>query len=211
MKVTIIGAGNLGRALAKNLSRLGHEIIFGLRDLEKYQYSTLTAEIEAPIQLMKLREAAQVGEIIFLAVPGHVALEVAEELDYAAPKILVDCCNPMLAGQDALDQPLGESLTERLQFRLPHWRLVKTLNQTGAENLDHPVFKDGKAVMLIAGKDRAAKEEVSQILAALGFEVVDAGGLSETALLEQFALLWMHLAYRAGLGQGFAFGLLRHE
>ena len=211
MKLTIIGAGNLGLALAKNLSRLGHEIIFGLRDLEKYQYSTITEEIEGKVSFMNIPEAAEDGEMIFLAVPGHVALEVAEELDHGPPKILIDCCNPMQAGQDALDQPLGESLTMRLQFRLPHWKVIKSLNQTGAENLDNPLFKGSQALMLIAGKDKSAKEQVSSILEEIGFEVVDAGGLSETPLLEQLALLWMHLAYRAGLGRGFAFGLLRHE
>ena len=44
----------------------------------------------------------------------------------------------------------------------------------------------------------------------LGFEMVDDGALSFARLLEPVALLWIHLAYRCGLGRDFAFKLFRH-
>ncbi len=37
----------------------------------------------------------------------------------------------------------------------------------------------------------------------LGFEAVDAGDLSVARYLEPFAMLWITLAYRAGLGRDF--------
>jgi predicted dinucleotide-binding enzyme len=43
----------------------------------------------------------------------------------------------------------------------------------------------------------------------LGFEAVDAGPLTQARLLEPFALLWISLAFKAGLGREFAFKLLR--
>jgi hypothetical protein len=46
-------------------------------------------------------------------------------------------------------------------------------------------------------------------VAELGFEVVDAGDLSLARLLEPYALIWIHLAFRRGFGTGFGFALLR--
>jgi predicted dinucleotide-binding enzyme len=40
--------------------------------------------------------------------------------------------------------------------------------------------------------------------------MVDAGALSIARLLEPVAMLWIHLAFRRGLGRDFAFKLLRH-
>jgi predicted dinucleotide-binding enzyme len=39
--------------------------------------------------------------------------------------------------------------------------------------------------------------------------MVDAGALVNARLLESLGALWIHLAFRQGLGRGFAFGLLR--
>ena len=44
----------------------------------------------------------------------------------------------------------------------------------------------------------------------LGFEMVDAGDPSIARRLEPVAMLWIHLAFRRGLGRDFAYKLLRH-
>jgi predicted dinucleotide-binding enzyme len=41
----------------------------------------------------------------------------------------------------------------------------------------------------------------------LGFEGIDAGPLTQARVLEPFALLWISLASKAGLGREFAFKL----
>ena len=43
----------------------------------------------------------------------------------------------------------------------------------------------------------------------MSFEAVDVGELRLSRLLEPYGMLWVHLAFRAGLGRDFAFGLRR--
>jgi 8-hydroxy-5-deazaflavin:NADPH oxidoreductase len=50
---------------------------------------------------------------------------------------------------------------------------------------------------------------VLQLVAELGFDAVDAGGLKVARLLEPLAMLWIHLAMAQGLGREIAFALLR--
>ncbi len=63
--------------------------------------------------------------------------------------------------------------------------------------------------MFYCGDDASAKQAVRQLAAELGFEPVDAGPLTQARLLEPLALLWISLAYQAGLGREIGFQLLR--
>jgi predicted dinucleotide-binding enzyme len=72
-----------------------------------------------------------------------------------------------------------------------------------------PVVGGVKSVMFVAGDDAASKPKVIALLAALGFEVIDAGPLRNARLLEAHAMLWIELALKRGLGRDFAFAILR--
>jgi hypothetical protein len=52
---------------------------------------------------------------------------------------------------------------------------------------------------------------VKKLIDELIFESVDAGPLTQARLLEPFALLWISMALVQGLGQDFAFELLRRN
>jgi 8-hydroxy-5-deazaflavin:NADPH oxidoreductase len=53
------------------------------------------------------------------------------------------------------------------------------------------------------------KPLVMRLVTDAGFEAVDAGGLSESRLLEAYAMLWIELAVKRGLGLDFTFALQR--
>lgn len=82
------------------------------------------------------------------------------------------------------------------------------MNQIGSNLMDSPNFKQGTPVMFVCG-DGDKKASVLNLVKDLGFDAVDAGGLPVARLLEPFAMLWIHLAYRQGLGTGIGFALLR--
>lgn len=65
------------------------------------------------------------------------------------------------------------------------------------------------ASMLYCGDAADAKPVVHELGDGLGFDMADAGPLSRARLLEPFALLWITLAYREGLGREIGFRLLR--
>ncbi len=70
-----------------------------------------------------------------------------------------------------------------------------------------PVYHGRGTLMPICGDDTAAKARVRELAEALGFEVVDAGGLAAARLLEPLALLWISLARQHG--RDIAFQLVR--
>jgi predicted dinucleotide-binding enzyme len=72
-----------------------------------------------------------------------------------------------------------------------------------------PVIGGQPAVGPVCGDDGEAKSLVLGVARDLGFDAVDAGDLGAARLLEGLAELWVHLAFRAGLGRDMAFALLR--
>jgi hypothetical protein len=63
--------------------------------------------------------------------------------------------------------------------------------------------------MFYCGNDDAWRPTVAKLVEDAGFEAVDAGKLSSARWLEPLAMLWIHSAYKAGLGTDWAFALVR--
>jgi 8-hydroxy-5-deazaflavin:NADPH oxidoreductase len=65
------------------------------------------------------------------------------------------------------------------------------------------------AEMFYCGDDASAKKAAAQLASDLGFEPIDAGGLTSARLLEPICMLWIRLAYGQGMGRDFAFRIMR--
>ena len=63
--------------------------------------------------------------------------------------------------------------------------------------------------MFYCGDAPEAKRSVSSLIAELGFELLDAGPLTQARFLEPFAMLWISLALKYGFGREIGFRLLR--
>lgn len=74
--------------------------------------------------------------------------------------------------------------------------------------MDAPRFKQGIPVMFVCG-DGDKKPLLIDLVKELGFDTVDAWPLTIARLLEPYALLWIHLVLRQGLGRDFGFAVLR--
>lgn len=196
MRIAMIGKGNVGQALALGLRRAGHEVVFGVRDPQAPDQRTVA-------------EAVAGAELAVLAVPYAAALEVAASVPDWAGTVLVDATNPIAPGLSGLSVGTTTSGAEQIAARARNARVVKAFNTTGAENMAHPDYAGGRPMMPVAGDDADARRAVLGLASALGFEAVDAGPLSAARYLEPFAMTWIHLAFKCGLGRGFAFGLLR--
>src|SRR6478609_5393131 len=67
MKIGIIGAGEIGGALARHWGAAGHQLMIASRHPEQLQ--ALAREIGPDVKVGTPREAAEFGEVIMLAVP----------------------------------------------------------------------------------------------------------------------------------------------
>ena len=126
-------------------------------------------------------------------------------------KIILDATNPLGHGPDGLGLEIGHSVSagEKVQGWAKGASVFKTLNTTGFGNMAEPVFHGVKSVMFVAGDDAANKPKVIELVAALGFDVIDAGPLRNARLLEAHAMLWIELALKRGQGRDWAFAVVR--
>jgi predicted dinucleotide-binding enzyme len=209
MNVGIIGAGNVGGALGKRWAAAGHKIKFGVRDATRPDVRQLLQECGGDASAGSVADAAQFGEIVVLATPfpgTETALKSAGDL---TGKIVVDCTNPLKSDLSGLAIGHDTSAAEQVASWAKGARVVKCFNTTGANNMENPAYPDGKPVMFCCGDDAGANAAVMKLGTDIGFEMTDAGKLEIARLLEPLAMLWIHLAYRGGLGREFAFRLMR--
>jgi 8-hydroxy-5-deazaflavin:NADPH oxidoreductase len=203
MKIAIIGAGNVGRALG-GAWRIGHRITYGLRAPDSPKYADLAAPAAA-------NDAAVAGsEIVVLCTPWHATEEAVKSCGDLAGKVLIDCTNPLTPDFSELEIGHTTSGAEQIAAWAPGAHVCKAMNQIGAPMMNHPQLPS-VPVMVICGDDEDAKEITSGLVSELGFETVDLGDLTMARLLEPYGLIWIQLALRRGLGTDFAFGLLRRR
>jgi 8-hydroxy-5-deazaflavin:NADPH oxidoreductase len=205
MRIAVIGAGSVGATLGQAWLKHGEDVVWGLRNPADPKYSALPRErIKAPA------EAAKTAEVVVIATPWSATESAVKGLGSLAGKIVIDCTNPLGMGPDGLQLVLGfdTSAGEQVASWAPGAFVFKSLNTTGANNMakaaDYPV----KPMMPVAGDDAGKKPAVMQLVAALGFEPVDAGPLKSARLLEPFGMVWIDQALKRGRGRDFAFALV---
>lgn len=209
MKIAVIGAGNVGRALGSGWAKTGHEIIFGVRDLNKPEVRALCEQISATAAAPG--DAAMQCDVVVLALPWNVAEDAVKSLGNLKGKVVIDSMNPLVMKDGALELERGYSTSagEAVASWLPAAKVVKTFNQVGAEMMMAGDRFETRPVMFLAGDDDSAKSTVAGLVSDLGFEALDAGALKQARILEPFAMVWINQALFRGLGRNWAFGVIR--
>ncbi|MCE9524167.1 MAG: NADPH-dependent F420 reductase [Alphaproteobacteria bacterium] len=211
MRIAIIGAGQVGGALAQAWVRAGHDIVLGTRDAKAADVMALAAKLGPKTTSASQPEAAKAGDVIVLTTPWNASEAVATSLGDLGGKILIDCTNPLGMKDGALALVIGhtDSGAERIARAAPSARVYKSFNQTGFEIMGNTSALPEKPVMFVAGDDAAGKATVLELTRALGFDAIDAGPLKAARLLEPLAQLWISLAMKGDLGRKFALRLVR--
>jgi len=205
--IAMIGAGNVGAALGARLAASGYHVTFGVRDTSKIE--SLLQRCGALADAASPAEAAARADVIILAVPGPVAVEAARSLGDLSGKVIVDCNNPLRWESGPVWTPPAEgSLTAAIAMTQPGAHVVKAFNTFGAEFHADPSLGDTHADVYIAG-DTEGRAIVAELATRAGFCAIDAGPERNAAVLENLAILWIHLALAGGQGRDVAFKLLR--
>jgi predicted dinucleotide-binding enzyme len=204
MRLAMIGAGNVGSALGRAWLGAGEDVLFGVPNPADPKYRSLPGE-----RLHTPAEAVRQADVVVLATPWPATETAVKSLGELAGKIIIDCTNPLGMGPDGLELVLGHSTSggERVAGWAPGAAVFKTLNQTGAENMDKASRFPIAPVMFVAGDDNSKKPIVLSLIEKLGFVAIDAGPLRIARLLEAYGMLWIDQALYRGRGQRFAFAL----
>lgn len=198
MKIAFLGYGNVGAPLADHLQRLGHEVTLAAADPGSESVRRARARNGA-LGVAAPRDALAGAEAVFLATPFQANQQVLPPLAAElAGKVLVDCTNPVGQGlRHGLES--RESGSQAVQRLVPEARVVKAFSIYGFENLEDNTYPGygAKPLMMFCGDEPAAKKTVGELIAQLGWDPLDVGGLDQALHLEHMTLLWVRMV-RAG-------------
>jgi len=179
MKIGIIGAGFIGRAVARLAVQHGHEVMLSNSRSPKTLSSTVAA---IRCQVGTAKDAAEFGDVALVAIPFSNYLDLAPEP--FAGEIVLDASNyyPERDGEiEALDAH-ATTVSELLAQHLAGAKVVKAFNailERDIEKDSRPAGAPDRRALPIAGDDASAKQVAAGLLGQLGYDVVDAGPLSE--------------------------------
>jgi hypothetical protein len=174
--VSIIGAGNMGQAIAGIVGKGGSEVqVLGHAESDAGQPA---------------------GDVVVLAVPYPAVADVlAKHGEALAGKIVVDITNPLnFETFDSLTVAPEGSAAAEIAAALPQSRVVKAFNTTFAATLAAGTIGGLPTTVLIAGDDAEAKSTLAELVSAGGLKALDAGGLRRARELEALGFLQITLA-----------------
>jgi len=183
MKIGIIGAGQIGGALARRLTELHHEVLIAnsrgpetLRDLAA----------ETGATAVQPRDAVRDTDLIVLTIPMRKVEALPADLFAQVPASVpvIDTNNYYPRERDGRIEPIEAGLVESrwVEQRIGH-PVIKTFNNIYAKHLQEhgkPAGTPGRIALPVSGDDTAAKAKVLALVDALGFDPVDVGGLDES-------------------------------
>jgi predicted dinucleotide-binding enzyme len=199
VKVTIVGAGNMGRGIGRRMVAGGNEV--ELVDQNAEDSRTLAEELGE----LATSNRSVTGEVVVLALPYEaVAGAVAEHHEGIAGRIVIDIVNPVdWSTMETVTTPAGTSAAEETARLVPEGtKVVKAFNTTFAKTLVAGEVDGQSLQVLIAGDDGQAKQTVASLVEAGGMSALDVGPLSRARMLEQVGLF--HIAIQQQIGTGFA-------
>ena len=205
--IAILGAGNVGMALARAFVAKGESVIFGVPDPAKY--AAAVAALGTGASIATTQEAIAASDLIILATPYAAAAVIARSVPSWDSRILVDATNPLAPGLAGLSVGTTSSGAEEISKVANGARVVKAFNTTGAENMADSHYAGGTIFMPVCGDDADARARVIALATLIGFDAVDCGDLKTARYLEPFAMTWIHMAIKLGQGRRFAFARLQ--
>jgi predicted dinucleotide-binding enzyme len=196
MRIAIIGAGNVGGGLGAALARVGHEVIFGVRDPDSDK--TRQALAAAPsARASTPAEAVDGAEVVIFTLRWDAVPDTVAALPPLDGRVVIDAMNRF--GGDA-----ARSTSQDLAELLSGARVVKCFNTIGYENLTTAGSRATPAAMFVAGDDAEAKATAMQLATEIGFQAEDAGALANAKSLEEMVKVWLALSQKHGRTVGFA-------
>jgi len=204
MKISIIGAGNVGSALAQGFSKVGHEVFIGTREIDSLELLELN-EFSENISIMSINNAIKNSDIVVLSTPSQAVIEIAKNNPELKDKIIVDATNSVFKKPEPYNTAF-HALKEILKVE----NIVKCFNTTGFENMKNPIYDGNGIDMFVAGSSKIAKDLAIKLSKEIGFEeCYDFGDDSKVELIEQFAMSWINLAILQGYGRNIAFKIIK--
>jgi 8-hydroxy-5-deazaflavin:NADPH oxidoreductase len=174
----IIGAGNIGQALARTALRAGREVVIA----NSRGPESLAAVVDAlgpGVSAGTVGEAAN-ADIVAIAVPWASVPAAVGGLRWEGLTV-IDATNAW--NPDDLD---GRTSSEIVADFVPGARVVKAANTIAADVLgEDPHDAGGRRVIFLSGDEASAKDAVRELFDDAGFFAIDLGDLVTGGRMQQ--------------------------
>lgn len=183
--IGIIGAGNIGRAIAEALAGKGIAVTLS-NSRGPDSLAASVAEL-GPHVTAGTREEAAAKDIVFVAVNWSKLPGALAGLPPFGGRIVVDANNPVEAPLFKPAELGGRASSEVFADLVPGARVVKAFNHLLPQLLTaDPTSEGGRRVLFYSGDDAGAKAAVGALIERLGFFGIDLGSLAVGGRLVQF-------------------------
>jgi 8-hydroxy-5-deazaflavin:NADPH oxidoreductase len=182
MKIGLIGAGNIGSALAGHFRRLQHTVLIansrGPETLSQVAQKTGATPVA-------ISEVAKGVDLLVITIPMKsvplLSKEVLSHLSATSP--IVDTGNYYPLRDGAIAEIKGGMTESEWTSRVLGRPVIKAFNNVVADSLLHKVLPKGsknRIALPASGDDVRSKQFVMALLDEIGFDSIDAGPLSES-------------------------------
>jgi predicted dinucleotide-binding enzyme len=203
VNVTIIGTGNMARAIGRRVLAGGHQVT--VLGKEREAAEEVAAELGGSVETGRSGDPIA-DDVVVLAVYFPDAMAAVEQYgDGLAGKVLVDITNPVNETYDDLVTPPDSSAAQELAAKASGAKVVKAFNTTFATTLNAGEVAGQPLDVFLAGDDEDAKAAVASLAEDGGLRPIDAGPLRRARAIEAAGLL--HMTVQGSLGTGFGSAL----
>jgi NADPH-dependent F420 reductase len=184
MKIGIVGTGNMGGTLGLRWAAVGHEILFGSRDIEKAR--SVAAQSADSASGGTFDDAAAFGDVVLYTVRDVPPSRILREPQVLEGKVLIDCNNRVVRNEHERVTPEAVSHAEMLAANVPGTRVVKAFNTIAHRviELSRAELAPHRVSVFLCADDAHAKGIVKTLAEELGFIGTDCGGLRNARLVE---------------------------
>lgn len=188
--VAIIGLGNIGKTIARNLVKGNHSVILASRDLEKTK--AVAGELGNLAIAKEITDAIKEADVIIATIYFNALKEFfqvfSKELN---GKIIVDVSNPIAPdGNGGFKKIIGEkeSAGKILSELIPkNAKLIKAFGTLGAGSLLNSAFNEpDKKVLFYASDSTNSNQQIEELIISSGFVPFNVGGIDQSIKIEVF-------------------------
>lgn len=189
LNVAIIGLGNIGTTVARNLVKGNRRVILADRKMEKAEL--LAQSLGKLAKSADISSAIEAADIIVLAIWFNAIGEIMKQYEAELEgKIIIDPSNPIAPDNNGgFKKIIGndESAGKINSSKLPSGaKLVKAFGSLGVESLEKNAFQQQPSVLFYASDDISINPAIEQLIRDAGFEPLRVGDIDESIRIEVF-------------------------
>lgn len=201
MKITIIGSGNIGRTMGAKWQAAGHEVTFGVRNLDSPKTLATKAELNGKVSFQLIQDAIPSSEIVLFATPWDSVGELVPSFaGMLTDKVLIDATNnfggPVINNLEVFTDYIPDAIVYRA-FNSLGWELFRDASING-QQIDH----------FFCGPDGENRKKLERLIEDTGLRPIWVGDLDRINVVDQLGALWVTLAFQRKMGRNIALKLL---